>query len=131
VFTKDRKGKARDVKLFNPAPHQSSHKMMSLQAGRLTSNQIEAARRVISKQVKRIGRYKIHIHPLTSVSSKPSEVRMGKGKGSIDYYICRVKAGQLLFSVQGVSPILTRNLFLKASRKLPVKIKIIDSEAVV
>jgi large subunit ribosomal protein L16 len=126
MFTKDRKGRIRGVKLFKEIPHINNHKLITVQCGRVTETQIEAARRVISKQVKKKAKYKLHIHPSISVSSKPSEVRMGKGKGSIDHYISRVRAGQIIFSVEGTVPtIAIRNMFLKASRKLPVKIKII------
>jgi large subunit ribosomal protein L16 len=129
MFVKDRKGRIRGVKLYKPSVFNENHRMICLQSSRVVANQIESARRVISKKIKKIGVYRVHIRPTTSVSAKPSEVRMGKGKGSIDHYISRVKAGQLLFSIGGsVSPIIANEVFLKASKKLPLKIKIICSK---
>jgi large subunit ribosomal protein L16 len=131
MLQKTRKGRIRGVKFFNELPHLYSHKLVLTEAGRLTTNQIEAARRIISKQVKRVGTYKIHVRASTSVSTKPSEVRMGKGKGAIDYYIARVKAGQLLFTIRGLNSIESYRTFLRASRKLPLKIKIITASGVI
>lgn len=127
MFVKDRKGRIRGVKLFNQFPHMDSQKMIAVQPARITSSQIEAARRAISKSVKRVGKYRVHIQPVTTVSSKPSEVRMGKGKGAIEYNVARVKAGQLLFSVTGLSFLQSIAIMRRASRKLPLKIKIIQA----
>lgn len=126
MFTKHAKGRIRGVKLFNENHFINNHGIASLQCGRITANQIESARRVISKSVKKLGSYKIHIRPTTSVSKKPAEVRMGKGKGGIDHYVSRVKAGQVLFTIEGLPSLLAQATLLKASRKLPIKIKIIN-----
>lgn len=126
MFTKNSKGRIRGVKLYHPSNISNQQAIITLQSGRLTVNQIEAARRVISKSVKKIGTYNIHIKPSTSVSKKPSEVRMGKGKGAIDRYVSRVKSGQLVFTLKGIGKQLAYNALLKASRKLPIKVKIID-----
>ncbi len=127
MFTKQAKGRIRAVKLFSEKHFLTHHGLAAMQCGRVTANQIEAARRVISKSVKKVGTYKIHIRPTISVSKKPAEVRMGKGKGAIDHYISRVKAGQVLFTIQGLPLLLAQTTLLKASRKLPLKIKIINS----
>jgi large subunit ribosomal protein L16 len=127
MFVKDRKGRIRGVKLFNQFPHMDWQKMIAVQPARITSSQIEAARRAISKSVKRVGKYRVHIQPVVTVSAKPSEVRMGKGKGSIDHNIARVKAGQLLFSINGLSSLRALAIMRRASRKLPLKIKIIQA----
>lgn len=118
---KDRKGRIRGMKSHKPHENLWENVMRSSQSGRLTAQQIEASRRILSKRLKKQGSYHIHIHPSISVSKKPSEVRMGKGKGAIDHHICRVKAGQILFSIQGVTPALSKLLFKKVSYKLPIQ----------
>lgn len=131
MFTKDRKGRVQGVKLFDEVPFFLSHKLITLAASRLTKEQLESARRVISRQIKRIGKYKIHVAPTVSVSSKPSEVRMGKGKGAIDHYIARVKAGQILFSLDGVPHTLAESVLIKASRKLPMPTHIVRARVLI
>ena len=118
---KDRKGRIRGMKSHKSHENLWENVMRSSQSGRLTAQQIEASRRILSKRLKKQGSYHIHIHPSISVSKKPSEVRMGKGKGAIDHHICRVKAGQILFSIQGVTPALSKLLFKKVSYKLPIQ----------
>jgi large subunit ribosomal protein L16 len=127
MFTKDRKGRVCGVKIYDEVPFFNSHKLISVAASRLTKEQLESARRVISRQIKRIGKYKIHVSPTVSVSAKPSEVRMGKGKGAIDHYIARIQAGQIIFSLEGVSPSVAENVLLKASRKLPMKTNMVQA----
>ena len=92
---------------------------------RVTSRQIEAARRVITRHMKRAGRVWIRIFPDVPVSKKPTEVRMGKGKGSPEYFACRVKPGRILFEVDGVSEQIAKEALYKASAKLPIKTKTI------
>jgi large subunit ribosomal protein L16 len=118
---KDRKGRIRGMKHPRPSDMQWEHILRTSQSGRLTAPQIESARRIIAKRVKKIGTYKIHVIHSTSVTKKPSEVRMGKGKGAIDHYIARVKAGQILLSIQGVSPEIAKSLFEKVQYKLPLQ----------
>ena len=112
---KDRKGRIRGMKHPRPSDMQWEHILRTSQSGRLTAPQIESARRIIAKRVKKIGTYKIHVIHSTSVTKKPSEVRMGKGKGAIDHYIARVKAGQILLSIQGVSPEIAKAIPLAPS----------------
>ena len=88
---------------------------------RITARQIEAARRAITRHLRRAGRVWIRIFPDTPVSSKPAEVRMGKGKGAIDRWVCRVKPGTIMFEVDGVDKHLAKKAFELASAKLPVK----------
>src|SRR5689334_1851418 len=78
--------------------------LKSLEIGRLSAKQIEATRRVIARKLKRMGKVFIRIYPSIPVTSKPIEVRMGKGKGSVDYWICRVKPGQILYEIGGIQP---------------------------
>jgi large subunit ribosomal protein L16 len=101
------------------------HGLKALEPERITARQIEAARRAISRHVKRVGRVWIRVFPDLPVTSKPAEVRMGKGKGSVDYWACRVKPGRILFEIDGVSEELAREAFARAAAKLPVKTKFV------
>lgn len=101
------------------------HGLKALEPERITARQIEAARRAISRHVRRVGRLWIRVFPDLPVSSKPAEVRMGKGKGSVDYWACRVKPGRVLFEIDGVSEELAREAFARAAAKLPVKTKFV------
>ena len=100
--------------------------LKALQPERITSRQIEASRRAITRYLKRAGRLWIMIFPDVPVTGKPAEVRMGKGKGSIDRWVCRVKPGTIMFEVDGVDRELAKKAFELASAKLPVKTKFIS-----
>ena len=93
--------------------------------GKVISKQIEAARVALTRHMKRQGRVWTRIFPNIPVSKKPVEVRMGKGKGSPEYYACRVKPGRILFEVDGVTEEVAREALYKASAKLPIKTKFI------
>lgn len=99
--------------------------LKSLSSGRLKANQIEATRRCISRYLKREGKIWIRVFPQIPVSSKPAEVRMGSGKGSVSYWMCRVKPGLVLFEVDGVSEDVAMTALSKASAKLPFITKIV------
>ena len=99
--------------------------LKSLQPERITSNQIEAARVALTRHMKRTGKVWTRIFSNIPVSKKPTEVRMGKGKGSPEYWVCRVKPGRILFEVDGVSEIVAKEALYKASAKLPIKTKFI------
>ena len=99
--------------------------LKALQPERITARQIEAARRAITRHIKRQGRVWIRIFPDVPVSQKPTEVRMGKGKGSPEFWACRVKPGRILFEVDGVSEQIAKEALYKASAKLPIKTKFI------
>jgi len=90
---------------------------------RVTARQIEAARRVITRYIKRQGRLWIRIFPDVPVSAKPAEVRMGKGKGNPEFWVCRVKPGRVMFELEGVEEEVAKTAFEKASAKLPIKTK--------
>ena len=92
---------------------------------RLTARQIEAARRAITRAMKRQGRLWIRIFPDVPVSTKPLEVRMGSGKGSPEYYVCRVKPGKIMLELDGVSRQLAEEAFELASAKLPIKTRFV------
>ena len=93
--------------------------------GRITSRQIEAARRAISRYVKRLGRMWITVFPDVPVSTKPAEVRMGSGKGAPEYWIARVKPGRIMFEIDGVPHDVAKEAFERASAKLPVTTRFI------
>ncbi len=88
--------------------------------GRVTARQIEAARRAITRHLKRAGRVWIRIFPDVPVSTKPTEVRMGKGKGSPEYWMCRVKPGRVMFEVDGVAAQLAKEAIERGAAKLPM-----------
>ncbi|MTI10643.1 50S ribosomal protein L16 [Curvivirga aplysinae] len=99
--------------------------LKALEPGRITARQIEAARRAMTRHIKRQGNVWIRIFPDVPVSSKPAEVRMGKGKGSTDYWACRVKPGRIMFEMDGVEGETARRAFELAAAKLPIKCKIV------
>ena len=92
---------------------------------RVTARQIEAARRALTRHVKRQGRVWIRIFPDVPVTSKPIEVRMGKGKGSVDFWACRVKPGRVIFEIDGVPIELAKEALHLAAAKLPIKTRFI------
>lgn len=100
----------------------------SLQSGRVTAKQLEAARKTMIKKMRRIGRILLRIFPDVAITSKPAEVRMGKGKGSLDYWCSNVNSGRILFEFQGVSRIVAQEAAQLGSRKLPMRTKFISLE---
>ncbi len=99
--------------------------LKALEPERVTARQIEAARRAISRHVKRVGRLWIRIFPDVPVTRKPAEVRMGSGKGSVEFWVCRVKPGRILFEIDGVPEAVAREALSLAAAKLPIKTKFI------
>lgn len=100
--------------------------LKAVEPERITARQIEAARRAITRHIRRAGRVWIRIFPDVPVSSKPAEVRMGSGKGSVDRWVCRVKPGRILFELGGVPAPLARGAFELAAAKLPIKTKFVS-----
>jgi large subunit ribosomal protein L16 len=92
---------------------------------RITARQIEAARRAMTRQMKRAGRVWIRIFPDVPVSKKPTEVRMGKGKGTPEFWVCRVKPGRVMFEIDGVSDAVARESLRLAAAKLPIKTRVV------
>ncbi len=99
--------------------------MKALQPDRIISNQIEAARVALTRYMKRTGKVWTRIFSNIPVSKKPTEVRMGKGKGTPEFWVCRVKPGRILFEVDGVTESVAKVALYKASAKLPIKTKFI------
>ncbi len=104
-----------------------SYGLKAIEAERVTSKQIEAARRTITRTLKRTGKVWIRIFPDVPVSKKPTDVRMGKGKGSVEFWAFRVKPGRILFEVNNVPINLAKIAFNKASSKLPIKCKFVSN----
>ncbi len=99
--------------------------LKAMEPDRVTARQIEAARRAITRAMKRAGRVWIRIFPDVPVSQKPQEVRMGSGKGSPEFWVCRVKPGRIMFEVDGVAPDLARQALTLGAAKLPIRTKFI------
>ena len=95
--------------------------LKSVETGRITARQIEAARRVITRQMKRGGKVWIRIFPDKPISKKPLEVRMGNGKGSVEYWIAQIQPGRVLYELEGVTEAEAREAFRLAAAKLPLK----------
>lgn len=95
---------------------------------RVTARQIEAARRALTRHMKRQGRVWIRVFPDVPVTSKPIEVRMGKGKGAVDYWVCKVKPGRIMFEVDGVEESVAREALRLAAMKLSVKTRTVARE---
>ena len=91
----------------------------------MTSRQIEAARRVIVRQVRRHGKYWIRIFPDKPVTKKPAETRMGKGKGAVEYYVAVIKPGRILFEISGLEEQEAHEVLRQASHKLPIKTQVV------
>ncbi|WP_223670956.1 50S ribosomal protein L16 [Kangiella shandongensis] len=89
--------------------------------GRMTARQIEAARRAMTRHMKRAGKVYIRVFPDKPITKKPLEVRMGKGKGSVEYWVAQIQPGRMLYEVEGVSEELAREAFTLAASKLPFK----------
>ncbi|MBN9045419.1 MAG: 50S ribosomal protein L16 [Rhizobiales bacterium] len=100
--------------------------LKALEPERVTARQIEAARRAITRHMKRAGRVWIRIFPDVPVTSKPTEVRMGKGKGSVDYWACRVAPGRVMFELDGVPEDVAREALRLGAAKLPIKTRFIQ-----
>ena len=99
--------------------------LKALQPNRITARQIEAARRAITRHIKRQGRVWIRVFPDVPVSQKPTEVRMGKGKGTPEYWACRIKPGRILFELDGIDEDLAKRAFELGAAKLPISTKFI------
>ena len=100
--------------------------LKALEPGRISARQIEAARRAMTRHIRRQGNVWIRIFPDVPVSAKPAEVRMGKGKGSTDRWVSKVKPGRVMFEMDGVESETARRAFELAAAKLPIKCKVIS-----
>lgn len=124
-FRKAHKGRIHGLAQSGNQLNFGSFGLKALQPERVTARQIEAARRAMTRHMKRQGRVWIRVFPDVPVSKKPPEVRQGKGKGSVEYWACRVKPGRIMFEVDGVSESVARQAFTLAAAKLPIKTKFV------
>ncbi|WP_298820203.1 50S ribosomal protein L16 [uncultured Roseibium sp.] len=125
-FRKQHKGRIHGLSKGGTDLNFGAFGLKALEPERVTARQIEAARRAMTRHMKRAGRVWIRIFPDVPVSSKPAEVRMGKGKGSPDYWACRVKPGRIMFEVDGVSEDIAREAMRLAAAKLPIKCRFVQ-----
>jgi large subunit ribosomal protein L16 len=119
-YKKVRKGRLRGVESKNPYLKGGTFGLRALESGRITARQIEATRRAITRKMNRRGRVWILIFPQTPVTSKPIEVRMGKGKGAVNYWVSSIRKGRLLFLVGGVSREVAFEALRAGAGKLPL-----------
>ena len=124
-FRKQHKGRIHGMAKGGTQLNFGAYGLKATTPDRVTSRQIEAARRAITRHMKRVGKLWIRIFPDVPVSQKPAEVRMGKGKGSPEFWAARVKPGRVMFEMDGVPADIARDAFLLAAAKLPIKCKIV------
>lgn len=120
-YRKQQKGRNRGYALRGNKVSFGEFGLKCTEHGRLTARQIEAARRAISRHIKRGGKLWIRVFPDTPVTTKPLEVRMGKGKGNVEYWAAKVQPGRMIYEMEGVPEELAREAFRLAAAKLPVK----------
>lgn len=119
-FRKQQKGRNRGLAHRGSSVSFGEYGLKAVGRGRLTARQIEAGRRAITRHVKRGGKIWIRVFPDKPISEKPLEVRMGKGKGSVEYWVAQIQPGKVLYEIEGVSEELAREAFGLAAQKMPV-----------
>lgn len=124
-FRKAHKGRIHGDASAGTSLNLGEYGLKAVEPGRVTARQIEAARRAITRHMRRAGRVWIRIFPDVPVSAKPTEVRMGKGKGAPEYWMCRVKPGRVLFEIDGVGKGLAQEAFDRGAAKLPMKTRFV------
>jgi len=124
-FRKQFKGRIHGASKGGVALNFGSYGLKAMEPERITARQIEAARRAITRQMKRQGRVWIRIFPDLPVSDKPAEVRMGKGKGAVEYWAARVAPGRIMFEIDGVNDETAREALRLGAAKLPIRTKVV------
>ena len=124
-YRKAFKGRIHGTSTRGAVLNYGAYGLKALNPDRVIGKQIEAARVALTRHMKRTGKVWLRIFPNIPVSKKPTEVRMGKGKGAPEFWVCRVKPGRIIFEVDGVSESVARVALYKASTKLPIKTKFI------
>ncbi|HCK03279.1 MAG: 50S ribosomal protein L16 [Methylophilales bacterium] len=119
-FRKQHKGRNTGIALTGNKVSFGEFGLKAVGRGRITARQIEAARRVMTRHIKRGGRIWIRIFPDKPVTKKPAEVRMGKGKGSVEFYVAEIQPGKMLYEMDGVTEVEAREAFRLAAAKLPL-----------
>src|SRR5579883_2876692 len=125
-YRKAHKGRIRGNAKGGTALNFGTYGLKAMEPERITARQIEAARRAITRAMKRTGRVWIRVFPDVPVSAKPAEVRMGSGKGSPEYWVVRVHPGRIMFELDGVTPEVARDALTLGAAKLPIKTKIVQ-----
>ena len=120
-FRKTMKGRNRGLAIRGSSVSFGDFGLKATGRGRITARQIEAARRAMTRHIKRGGKIWIRIFPDKPITKKPLEVRQGKGKGRVEYWVCQIQPGRVLYEMDGVSEQLAREAFELAARKLPVE----------
>jgi large subunit ribosomal protein L16 len=120
-FRKQQKGRNTGLALTGNAVSFGEFGLKAVARGRLTARQIEAARRAISRHVKRGGKVYIRVFPDKPISKKPLEVRMGSGKGNVEYWVAEIQPGKMLYEIEGIPEELARQAFMLAAAKLPLR----------
>jgi large subunit ribosomal protein L16 len=124
-FKKFRKGKVSKLKYKSNRLNYGSIGLKSVEAGMISARQLESSRQAIMRKIKRKGKFWMRIYPSVPVTKKPIEVRMGKGKGSVDHYSAKVSGGVVLFELYGVNKSTAISAFRTGGAKLPIKTRII------
>ena len=120
-YRKQQKGRNRGLAIAGSKVSFGDYGLRAVGRGRITARQIEAARRAITRHVKRGAKIWIRIFPDKPITKKPLEVRQGKGKGSVEYWVAQIQPGRMLYEMQGVDEALAREAFRLAAAKLPIK----------
>ena len=124
-YRKQRKGRIKGMESKSVNLTVGTYGLKALESGRVTARQIEATRRAITRKMKRRGRVWIRVFPATPITSKPVEVRMGKGKGNVDYWVCPVRQGKILYEIGGISHEIAMQALQAGAAKLPLLTRIV------
>ncbi len=127
-FRKAHKGRIKGMAKGGATLNFGNFGLKAVEPERVTARQIEAARRAITRHMKRAGRVWIRVFPDVPVSQKPTEVRMGKGKGSPEYWAAKVKPGRIMFEIDGVSEPIAREALRLGAMKLPIKCRFVQRQ---
>ena len=127
-YRKEHKGRNTGLAVRGSSVAFGSFGLKATTRGRLTSRQIESARRAMTRHIKRGGRIWIRIFPDKPISKKPAEVRMGNGKGNVEFYVAEIKPGKVLYEMDGVEEGLARQAFKLAAAKLPLSVKFVPRQ---
>ena len=125
-YRKPQKGRMKGMSVRGSHVAFGTFGLKALEPGWITSRQIEAARIVLSRSIKKVGKVWIRIFPHKAITKKPAETRMGKGKGSLDHWVSVVKPGRILFEIEGVTKEMAEEAFRNAGHKLPIKTKLVE-----
>ena len=129
-FRKQHKGRNRGLAQRGNTVAFGEYGLKSTGRGRITARQIEAARRAMTRHIKRGGKIWIRIFPDKPITKKPLEVRMGKGKGNVEYWVCQIQPGRVLYEMEGVAEDIAREAFRLAAAKLPVPTAFVSRQGV-